>query len=341
VEAGEAPAALVMAYDEASLLATLRAAIPRFDEPLGIGDDAAILDGHVLTTDMLVEDIDFTSAIPIEFVAAKSLAVNLSDLAAMGARPRAFLLSLGLSPSARSQFDRFVAGIAGAAARYEVGLIGGDLSAAEKLIISITAIGTAPERPLLRSGARRGDRLFVSRALGGSVAGLRLLQNGWRISTTGVVTPPAAFDYGVREVATAAMLRHVAPEPECELGPKLATMPEVSACIDISDGLSIDLARLCEASGVGAVIDVERLPPLPGLPETARALGVAVEAAVLHGGEEYALLFTSTLRESELSQRCGRPVFSIGRITERPGVFIDRDGTEEPLEAKGFDHFRA
>jgi thiamine-monophosphate kinase len=328
-----------MMRDEAALVAKLRSLFPEYHQPLGIGDDAAILNGHVITTDMLIEDVDFTSDIPIAFIAAKSLAVNLSDLAAMGATPRAFLLSVGLPAWALEQFDVFATSLAEVAAAFNIALIGGDLSAAAKLTISLTAIGSAPERPLLRSGARPGDRIFISRPLGGSATGLHLLGSGWRISPSGIATAPEEIDYVEKEIASSAIMRHVAPDPEVALGIRLAGIPEVTSCIDVSDGFSTDLARLCEASSCGALVDLDRLPPFPDLPSLARRIRFPVEPAVLHGGEEYSLLFTSTLRESEMSIRCGRPVFSVGRIREGSGVFLERERAEEPLLPRGFDHF--
>jgi thiamine-monophosphate kinase len=335
-----------MNYDEAALLARIRSAFPAFQDGVGIGDDAAIFRNPAalaITTDMLIEDVDFTAAIPLSFVAVKSLAVNLSDLAAMGAKPEAFLLSLGLPEWALSSFDRFVESLSAEAARSGVALIGGDLSAAAKLTISITAIGSVPPSgALLRSGARPGDRIYLSRPIGGSAAGLSLLQRGWTVHESGVINPPAGtnFGYAQREFAAAAIRRQIAPMAEVELGQKLLASGEVTSCIDLSDGLSIDLKRLCDASSCGALIDRDRLPPFPDLIANAAALGIDVEAAVLHGGEEYALLFTSRLRESELSAKCGTPVMSIGRMRSGTGVFLETDGREAGLPASGFDHFR-
>jgi len=129
--------------------------------------------------------------------------------------------------------------------------------------------------------------------------------------------------------------RHIDPEPEVTLGIALASIDAVNACIDISDGLSTDLHHLCDASGVGAEIERERLPVFPDLTAIGPAMGIDVRRAVLHGGEEYALLFTSSMRESELSERVGRPVYAIGKIVVERGVRIDG----EQLPAGGFDHF--
>lgn len=338
-----------MGKQEEALIERLRTRFPDFALGLGIGDDAALLNAEgtvVITNDMLVEDVDFTASIPIEFVAQKSLAVNLSDLAAMGASPVAFLLAVGVPPSSLPLLMRFFDALAVYAQRRNVPLIGGDLSAAEKMTISVTALGRLHQNDaLLRSGARVGDRVYVSRPLGGSAAGLQLLRAGWSIAVDGSVSAPQAskpaMSYAQREFAAAAIREHVLPEPEIELGVRLAAMGSISSCIDISDGLSSDLYHLCRASRRGARIDWERIPPFPDLPTVGRALGVDPERAMLHGGEDYALLFTSSMREAELSERLGRPVYSIGRIVEGDSVMLERAGSAAVLPDEGYDHFKA
>jgi thiamine-monophosphate kinase len=298
--------------NENEIVAKLKKHFPR------IGDDAAIVDGQVITTDMLIEDVDFTRAVALPRIARKSLVANVSDIAAMGARPAHAVVALGLPEWA--DVDALIDGFAEAAKEFAIEIIGGDLTRAEKLIISIAAVGTIETRPLLRSGARPGDRVYLSRPIGGSAAGLELLQRGFEGS-----------GYAQREAAQSAIRRHLDPEPEVALGLALAAIAEVTACIDVSDGLSTDLHHLCEASNGGAEIERARIPVFPDL----ASLGVNVANAVLHGGEEYALLFTSTLRESELSARVGRPVYAIGRVVGGREVRLDG----EPLEARGWDHF--
>jgi thiamine-monophosphate kinase len=295
-----------------------------------IGDDAAIVGDQVFTVDMLIEDVDFTRAVPIPSIARKSLTVNLSDLAAMGATPVFALVALGIPDWARAAIDDFFLALRGHAAQYGVEIVGGDLSRAEKLTVAITAAGRVDPRPLLRSGARAGDRLYVSRPIGGSAAGLLLLQReeSWRNA-----------GFAAREFADSAIRRHLEPEPEVELGKALSRIPQVTACIDISDGLSSDLHNLCEASHCGAEIERERIPVFPDLLTHGPALGIRAQEAVLDGGEEYALLFTSPLRESELSAMVKRPVYAIGRITES-GVVLKEDGVARPLQRGGWDHFR-
>lgn len=310
---------------EADLLERIGKLFPR------AGDDAAVVGRQVITNDMLIEDIDFTRTLPLHFIARKSLAANLSDLAAMGSRPMYAIVALGLPEWVDAA--QLVEEIAAAAREQRIEIIGGDLSRAEKLVVSITAIGEA-DRPLLRSGARPGDRIYVSRPVGASMAGLFLLQHGFNIDGTASEGRP--LTYGEREFVASAIRRHVDPEPEVELGMKLAAIAQVTSCIDVSDGLSTDLHNLCTASNAGAEVERERIPVFPDLAAAGGRFGINVPLCVLHGGEEYALLFTSSLRESELSARVGRPVYAIGRISRDPGVRLDG----APLEALGWDHFR-
>lgn len=311
---------------ESDLIARIRRYFPR------AGDDAAVVGDQVLTNDMLIEDVDFTRAIPLHFIARKSLAVNLSDLAAMGAMPLYAIAALGLPEW--SDANELIDELATAARDQHIEIVGGDLSRSAKLVLSITAIGEA-KRPLLRSGARAGDRIYVSRPLGASMAGLALLQQGFGID--GSAPGGKAMNYAQREFAASAIRRHIDPEPEVRLGLALAEIPKVTSCIDISDGLSTDLHHLCEASQAGADIERERIPVFPDLLPASAQLGFDAQRAILHGGEEFALLFTSSLRESELSARAGRPVYAIGRISAEPGVRLDG----EALEPGGWDHFAA
>ena len=301
-----------------------------------IGDDCAVIGQEVVTTDMLVEDVDFTQAAPLALVGRKSLAVNLSDVAAMGATPVWALVALALPPWVLPQLDDLLEGMAGAAREHRIEIVGGDLSKSEKLVISVTASGRLESRPLLRSGARAGDRVYVSRPLGGSAAGLALLTKGWSVDGES----PRDVGYAHREFARSAIRRHLDPDPETVLGPALARIAEVTSCIDISDGLSTDLHRLCEASRCGAEIEIERIPLFPDLLGSGPVLtGLRVRDAVLHGGEEFALLFTSSLREADLSSRLGRPVYRIGRMVAGDQVLLSENGKTTPLEPAGWDHF--
>ena len=195
---------------------------------------------------------------------------------------------------------------------------------------------------MLRNGARPGDGLFISRPVGGAAAGLHLLQRGWSFDDAGrAIAPddlPTEAGYAQKEFAGSAMRRQAAPEPEVELGPQLAAAG-ASACIDVSDGLSTDLNRICRASGCGAVVEWARVPRFPDIESLGFSLGVDPVRAVLHGGEELALLFTSRRTESELSAALRRPVYRIGRMTEGARVTLEKEDGESELRAEGWDHF--
>ncbi|MEA2235871.1 MAG: thiamine-monophosphate kinase [Thermoanaerobaculia bacterium] len=298
---------------ERAIIRRIRELFPR------TGDDAAVVGTQLITNDVLVENVDFTRDTPLRFVARKSLVVNLSDIAAMGGRPQYAIVAIGSPDEARAA--ALIEELAVAARELAIEIIGGDLSRASEFFVSVTIIGEAAQ-PILRSGARRGDRIYLSKPIGGSAAGLTLI---------GRDTQSAS--YAEREFIESAIRRHLEPEAEVALGLKLVGL--ATSCIDVSDGLSTDLHHLCDASNVGAAIERARIPVFSDLQRTGPALGINVRDAVFNGGEEYALLFTSSLRESELSARVGRPVYAIGRIVEERGVRIDG----EPLTPGGFDHF--
>lgn len=332
-----------MGKQEDAIVERIRSLFPQSASEIGIGDDAAVIhpDGAVvITNDLLIENVDFTDRIPLKFVAEKSLAVNLSDLAAMGATPTHFVLAVGVPRDRLPWLEMFFTALAEASRRYGIRLIGGDLSAASELVISITAFGRlAGPRPLLRSNAKAGQRIYVSRPLGGSASGLALLGKEWQVGDT--ITAPSGnqVGYAQLEFGSGAIRQHVAPAPEMKLGAALALLDGIGAVIDVSDGLSTDLHRICNASNVGAEIEWERVPLFPDLHSVGRSLGINVEEVALHGGEEFALLFTSDRRESELSGALGRPVYNIGRVTAGREVVLMRNGHCVPLGDYGFDHF--
>ncbi len=275
---------------------------------LGIGDDAAILAppaGTLLamTSDLLLEDVHFRrSWAPPILLGHKALAVNLCDLAAMGARPRVFFLDLGI-PAALplADLDDFVAGLAAeAGAHGGVLLGGGDTCAAQQLHIGISLIGEAPASGLIRrQGARPGDRIAVTGPLGDAALGLRLLEAGWRIAGAADAVPPAPSAASSSPMLTASLppdaaaqllLRHLKPVPLLKEGQRLAG--HVSAGMDLSDGLATDLPRLCRASGCSAELHLEKLPLSPALRACCQILGLDAPALALTGGEDYQLLVT-------------------------------------------------
>ncbi len=295
---------------------------------LGIGDDCAVLrprrgEELVVTTDLSLENVHFRRDWhPPQSVGHRCLARGLSDLAAMGARPEAAFLSLALpaelathpkSSSSQSWMQAFFDGLMALAERYRVPLAGGDLAkspafrhAGGLVVADIVLLGSVPKgRSLLRSGARPGDLIYVTGALGGSAAELLALERR-----------PAAFrgrDEGGQGHP------HLYPEPRLAAGRKLMRDSLATAAIDLSDGLSTDLAHLCEESGVTAEIDAESLPV------DARA---TLEQA-LHGGEDYELLFTAAPKTAVPSSLGGVSVHAIGRMGKRgrePLVAISQAG---------------
>lgn len=301
---------------------------------LGIGDDAAVLrpSGRadcVLTCDAFLENVHFLAAVhPAEAVGYKALARATSDLAAMGATPRYFLLSLAL-PANRTEawLDSFLRGLARAARRLGVTLAGGDTSRHPTIAISITAVGeVSKDRAVTRSGARPGDLIYVSGRLGAAQLGLELILSGLH-----------------RKRRWKPLLRrHLYPDLHLDLGRWLAERQLASAMIDTSDGLSTDLGHLCRASRVGARLWANCIPRVR-VPPALLARGIDPEQLALHGGEDYELLFTVRGRLSKLipDLHRGTPISAIGEIIRgRKMVLVEADGRSVELVARGWDHFR-
>jgi thiamine-monophosphate kinase len=283
----------------------------------------------LVTTDFSLEDRHFRRDWHSpESVGYRCLARGLSDLAAMGATPMAAFLSLALPKgTTRSWTDRFFEGLRTLADRYKVPLAGGDTAQcpAELILADIVLIGTAPAgRALLRSGARAGDRLYVTGSLGGGLAELEEMRAG-----------------RTRRVKAGSSLQHphMFPEPRLGVGQWLLAKGLATACMDLSDGLSTDLAHLCEASGVGAEVDEAALPvhPMAAKFGAERALPMA-----LHGGDDYELLFTASAEKRVPRQIAGVEITPIGRITRsRAGVVrVRADGTHVAFPPEGWEHFK-
>jgi thiamine-monophosphate kinase len=310
----------------------------------GIGDDAAILNqisgrSTVITSDLLVEDIDFRrdSTLP-RLLGHKALAVSLSDIAAMGARPKWALSSIGVPNHVwESKFvDDFYDGWFSLATRYDVKLIGGDISRSpEKMLIDSIVIGECEStRAVLRSTAKAGDRLFVTGSLGGAAAGCRLLERGARLST-----PASDEDW---EAIQALLLHHSSPEPRVGWGMVLGQERLANSMIDISDGLSSDLHHLCSESRVGALIDSGKIPVDSITKQLSGRRALDPLMLALHGGEDFELLFSVS---PENIPRLPRRVDGVG-ITEigeiRPlneGVRISEGSRVWELTAEGWLHF--
>ena len=297
----------------------------RGDVLLGVGDDAALLavpPGRVLVAaiDTLVEGRHFLPDAPPDSVGHQALAVNLSDLAAMGAEPAWALLSLSLPDADPAWLGPFAAGLYALAARHGVALVGGDTVRGPR-VVTITALGfVEPGRALRRSGAQPGDLLYVSGWPGEAAAGLEALQRG----------TAAPEDPLVRRYRYA--------EPRVELGRSLRG--RASAAMDVSDGLLGDLGKLCTSSGVGAVLDLERLPVSAELAR--RHAAADCERLVLSGGDDYELLFTlpeAFAVEAEAISSPALPLHRIGRIEAGRSVRCRREGRPVTVAGGGYDHF--
>jgi len=297
---------------------------------VGIGDDAAVLDGTgpvVVTQDLLVEDVHFRLPTSPEDLGHKALAVNLSDIAAMGATPVAAVVGLILPPEREFDVGAFYAGMETLAERTGVTVAGGDISRGRELGIAVCAMGTLSESqaPLLRSGALPGDRLVVTGPLGGSEAGRALIEG---------ITPTGRID---DETRTALVGAHLRPEPDFAAAAVLRRLG-AHAVMDCSDGLLLDAERICEASGCGAFIDLERIPVAPGVSEVAAARGVPTDVFAATSGEDYRLIAavppdTIGRLGEELPEAAAVGFFAFGT-----GAHARRRDEPVPLERLGYTH---
>jgi thiamine-monophosphate kinase len=329
----------------------------------GIGDDAAVSREStdrdlVISTDLLIEGIDFhREAIPARLLGHKALAVSLSDIAAMGARPLWSLVSIGLPQSdwASSFKDEFFAGYFALADRFGVTLIGGDISESRQIVIDSIVVGeVGANRAVLRSTAQPGDQIFVTGDLGGAAAGLKLIELGARVSETPAVAGgpnsrqeadgrseldnDTSDDHAIQSL----LLRQLSPEPRTGWGIVLGEERLATSMIDVSDGLSSDLHHLCEESGVGATIDAGSLPLDENVVHLCGRRALDPLALALHGGEDFALLFTVAPGNiSRLPKRVdGVTISRIGEISDQSGrVKIREKNHEWDLQPAGFRHF--
>jgi len=303
----------------------------------GIGDDAAVLrGGEIISTDMLVEGIHFVRKWHDPFkLGRKSLSVNLSDLAAMGGEPRCAFMCLAIrSIMPLNEVEAFFSGFAQVAREHGMAVAGGDLSGTPgPMIIAVTVVGRA-DRPVLRSGARPGDALFVTGTIGDSSLALKFLQK------KGPLPGGKHFKY--------LLARHLDPTPRINIGRRVAQF--ASAMIDLSDGLAVDLNNLCRESGTGARISLNKLPLSDAykfqkgrIKKKNDPLELYHEA--LYGGEDYELLFAVPPTLKETMRQIGEawPVTEIGEIVEADkGVMIESPKGTIPLAPKGdFAHFKS
>ncbi len=299
---------------------------------LGPGDDAAVLrraPGDVIaTTDMLVEGVDFLPGEDPERLGRRAVSVNLSDAAAMGARPRSFLLSIALPPDRDEEFALAVCrGAISRGREHGAGLAGGDLSRAPCVFVSVTLWGDVEGAPLTRSGAVAGDLLYLSGATGRAAAGLRFAQAG-----VGATEFPEA-----RELLDA----YHDPEPRVALGLALSRERLAHAAIDVSDGLGVDAARIASASGVRVVLERERIPVAASVAAAARRRGVDPLEWILSGGDDYEILFAvpETAASAVSALGGGVPLTRIGRVETGFGAVLRDASGEIDLSRAGYDHF--
>lgn len=311
-------------------------AVSRPEVVRSIGDDVAVIDigtkALLITTDILIEDIHFErSWIAPYDLGKKALAVNLSDLAAMGGTPKYFLVSIGLPKTLPLSFISLLyRGLKEEAKRFQVDLIGGDTSRSPKIIINICLIGEGRMGNLLfRNGARVGDDLYVSGTLGDAALGLKILQ-----------------DKRLTKKPNGLIAKHLSPIPRIELGQALARDHVASSMIDISDGLLHDISHILEESRVGARIWEDSIPLSDLYRRWIGRYSKAPYRIALSGGEDYELLFTASPKKrtkiSSISRSLNIPITCVGQILyEKEGVqLIGRDSKEIPLNRLGFDHFQ-
>jgi len=317
---------------ERELISRIRKDFSKFipDVFLGIGDDAAVVKVGkkylIFTKDLLFEGIHFIKDLhPPYLLGRKSLNVNLSDIAAVGGVPKYALLGLGLpSKTDTGWLKEYFSGFKSAVEEGGLALIGGDISESKKISISVTVIGEG-QNIIQRGGAKEGHLLFVSGSLGDTKQGFILLKKGYRL--------------GDDKRADLFLKAFLNPLPQISLGKELSRLNLASSMIDVSDGLSVDLSHLCQESGVGAEVYLDRLPLSPEIYHFRKQpYGLA-----LHGGEDYQLLFTVPPQNLKFLLRLQKKyrITSIGRIIKKRQIFlVNQKGKRKPLKISGYQHFK-
>ena len=324
---------------ERALIEHIRSRLPAHPTSLliGPGDDAAVLAPtrgalQVLTTDALVEGVHFDRRFSsLSDIGYKALAVNVSDIAAMGATPEFVLLSLILPGGfSRTELDELLDGVLEMAAEARTSVAGGNISRSPgPLIVDVTATGSVrPRRVLARSGGQPGDFIYVTGSIGGAAAGLGALQSG-SAALGGAMSGPVR--------------RHQRPQPRLRFGSLLGRNRAASACMDLSDGLADAVRQIAEASGTGATIDASLLPIDPEASAWFANQGQDPVLAALTGGDDYELLFTVPRKlrgrfRGVQTHAQGLPVTRIGELTEAREVSLLLDGGSQPVP-EGFTHF--
>jgi len=343
------PPASVGDRTERELIARIRQRLPPAPAWMlvGIGDDAAVVEPErnrvdVLSIDTLVDGVHFDRAfVPPDAIGHRALAVNLSDLAAMGAAPRLALVTMAL-PAALSldDFDRIVGGLTSLAAAHRLHIAGGNLTRSPgPLMIDVAVSGTVKRRQALtRGGARAGDDVYVSGTIGAAAAGLAILRQTSAVSGLETSSRPATCDL---------RRSYLYPTPRVRLGVLLARNRAASACMDLSDGLGDGVSQISEASGVGMAIDADTLPIDDAARTWFRARTPDEDAAiasVMAAGDDYELLVTARPRMRRRVEAAARhasvPLTRIGRCTPERAVVYQRAGGDPRPVPRGYSHFR-
>ena len=305
----------------------------------GIGDDCAVFApsakrDYLVTADMLVEQVHFDLSFhPPYFLGRKCMAVNLSDIAAMGGKPEFALLSMSIPDRIDNVWlNEFSDGVNSILQEHECVLIGGDTVRGDSLTLGVTVIGSVLQNEaLMRDGAAVGDSVYVSGPLGSAAIGLAMCQR------EDLFGPPDKL------VDNPFVQQHLNPGPEIGCGRILAASKMVTSMQDLSDGLATDLAHICRSSDVGAVIRAEMLPGLPEFPQVCRRLVLTPEEVQVAGGEDYRLVFTVASGQDRLfmdymTQKTSQEVYRIGSIVESPGVILVSGGQKRDISFQGYTH---
>ena len=295
---------------------------------IGIGDDCAVMpcgEGELIySTDMLIEGVHFLrNAASPEDIGWKSLAVNLSDIAAMGGTPVATFLSIALPKDAQGEWaERFIDGYAQLSHKFGVPLLGGDTtSSLRDIAINVGVLGRVPYgRSIRRSGARVGDKIYVTGRLGDSAGGLQAILNGWERSP---------------EVQS-LIQSHIRPMPRLAEGAALMRTGLVGAMMDISDGITSDLRHIVKASNVGAQVALDKLPISSDLKSICNTYRLDKHTLATGGGEDYELLFTAT---EGIEKLLDFPVYQIGEIVAEEKLVWTMNNTVVDFSTMGFNHF--
>ena len=303
---------------------------------IGVGDDCAVVASSnrdlLTSTDMLIENVHFDMKyFSPEMIGKKAIAVNLSDIAAMGGTPLYILISIGIPASTPVQFaEKLYVGFENMAKKYNCCIVGGDISKSiNGLIICITIFGEIKKNAFIkRSGAKIKDKIFVTGNLGDSAAGLKILKRDNHRKKNKIIE------------------KHLYPKPRLKEGQILAEKVGVSSMIDLSDGLASDLERICEESKCGARIYLNKIPLSSDLRSLEKSINLNMLDYALFGGEDYELLFTvNEKRIAQLEkqwQKLKISVTNIGEILDKKHriILVYPDGREEPLSKRGYDHFK-